>query len=62
MLVLSREPDERIVLTHPDGSTMVVEVVEVRGNKVRLGITAPRIITVDREEVHKQKHPEYTKP
>lgn len=48
MLVLSRRPNEKIVL--PDvGAT--IEVVSVKGHTVRLGIDAPRDLLVLREEV-----------
>ena len=47
MLVLSRKKDESILIA---GNIRIV-VVEVRGDKVRLGIEAPREITVHREEV-----------
>ncbi len=48
MLVLSRKVDESIVI----GEDIVVTVVEVRGDKVRLGISAPREVTVHRREVY----------
>jgi len=51
MLVLSREPGERIMIA---GGEIIVEIVEVRGDKVRVGITAPRDIPVHREEVHEE--------
>jgi len=48
MLVLSRRMDESVII----GEDVKVTVVDVRGNKVRLGITAPRSIPVHREEVY----------
>ncbi len=48
MLVLSRRANESIVI----GGDVVVTVLEVRGDQVRLGIDAPRSVTVHREEVH----------
>ena len=48
MLVLSRKTDEVIVI---NGNIRVM-VVEVRGDKVRLGIDAPRDVRVDRLEIH----------
>jgi carbon storage regulator len=48
MLVLSRKKDETIVI----GENIVVTVVDVRGDKVRLGIAAPREVTVHRREVY----------
>ena len=47
MLVLSRRPMECIRI----GDEIVVTVLEVRGNKVRLGIDAPKKIRVLREEL-----------
>lgn len=47
MLVLSRKKSERIVI---DGN-IVITVVDVRGDKVRLGIEAPREVPIHRSEV-----------
>lgn len=47
MLVLSRKPNQSIVIS----SDIVVTVIEVKGDQVRLGIKAPREVTVHREEV-----------
>lgn len=48
MLVLSRHRDESIII----GDNIVITVVDVRGDKVRLGIDAPKDIPVHRQEVH----------
>ena len=48
MLVLSRKKDEKIVI----GDKITIMVIEIRGDKVRLGIDAPRDITVHRQEVY----------
>lgn len=48
MLVLSRQRDESIII----GDNIVVTIVDVRGDKVRLGIDAPREISVHRREVY----------
>jgi len=48
MLVLSRYKDESIII---DGNIEVM-IVAVRGNKVQLGITAPKEISVHRKEVY----------
>ena len=48
MLVLSRGRDESIII----GDNVVVTVVDVRGDKVRLGIDAPVEIPVHRREVY----------
>ncbi len=47
MLVLSRKVDEKIVI----GSDIVVTVLEIRGNRIRLGIEAPREVPVHRAEL-----------
>jgi carbon storage regulator len=47
MLVLSRKKNESIVI---DG-TIVITVVEIRGDKVRLGIEAPREVSIHRQEI-----------
>jgi carbon storage regulator len=48
MLVLSRQRDESIVI----GDKVVVTIVDIRGDKVRLGIEAPGEIPVHRQEVY----------
>ena len=48
MLVLSRQRDESIII----GDNIVVTIVDIRGEKVRLGIDAPTEIPVHRREVH----------
>ena len=47
MLVLTRRANQSIVI----GNDVVVTVLEVRGDQVRLGIKAPREVSVHREEV-----------
>ncbi len=48
MLVLSRHSNESIVV----GDDVVITIVEVRGDKVRLGIQAPSNVPVHRREVY----------
>lgn len=48
MLVLSRKKDEAIIIR----DDIKIVVIEVRGDKVRLGIEAPREISVHRQEVY----------
>lgn len=48
MLVLSRQRDETIMI----GDDIELTVVDIRGDKVRLGIKAPSTITVHRKEVY----------
>lgn len=48
MLVLSRQRDETIMI----GDEVEITVVDIRGDKVRIGINAPRSIQVHRKEVY----------
>lgn len=48
MLTLSRKKRESIVI----GASIVVTVVEIRGDKVRLGVEAPKEVPVHRNEVY----------
>ena len=48
MLVLSRRKDESIIV----GKEIEVTIIGVSGKKVRLGITAPKSISVHRKEVY----------
>lgn len=56
MLVLTRKKNESIVIN----DVIKVTVVEIRGDKVRLGIEAPREIDVHRQEVYDQIHDKMT--
>lgn len=47
MLVLSRKKDESLII----GDEIEVKVLEIRGDKVRLGVVAPKSVRVDRGEV-----------
>lgn len=62
MLVLSRKKDQKIHITHPAVGTITVMVVEIRGDKVRLGIDAPPEVTIHREEVAAAIEREKAKP
>ena len=48
MLVLSRKRDEQIVI----GDNIIITVVDIRGDKVRLGVEAPADVPVHRHEVY----------
>ncbi len=48
MLVLSRKVNQRIVIDE----NIIITVIEIRGDKVRLGIDAPKEIPVHRQEVY----------
>jgi carbon storage regulator len=52
MLVLSRKKNESIVIDN----NIVVTIVEIRGDKVRLGIVAPKDVPVHRQEVYDAIH------
>jgi carbon storage regulator len=48
MLVLSRRLNESIVI----GNDIVITVLEIRGDQIRLGIDAPRSVSVHRQEIY----------
>ena len=48
MLVLSRKRDERIVI----GDNVVITIIDIRGDKCRIGIEAPEQVPVHRQEVY----------
>ena len=48
MLVLSRKQDEKIII----GDSITLMVVSIQGDKVRLGIEAPKDVSIHREEVY----------
>ena len=50
MLVLSRKENQRIVIS----DTIVVTVLDIRGDSVRLGIEAPKEVTIHRREIHEK--------
>lgn len=56
MLVLSRKQDEKIII----GDSITLMVVAIQGDKVRLGIEAPKDVSIHREEVYqaiqREKH------
>ena len=56
MLVLSRNVNEDVIMT--DGEVeIVVRIIEVRGDKVRLGFIAPDAIQIARKEVYAGRGP-----
>jgi carbon storage regulator len=58
MLVLSRKKNESIVIDEK----IVITIVEIRGDKVRLGIEAPKEVPVHREEVYRAIHHQEVAP
>jgi carbon storage regulator len=55
MLVLARRPTESLQI----GPDITITVLAVHRNQVRLGITAPRAVVIDRAEIHARKQREY---
>jgi carbon storage regulator CsrA len=51
MLVLSRREHERLILTTEDGLEIVICIVKVKGNRVRIGVQAPKTVSVRRQEL-----------
>jgi len=50
MLVLSRKVNEQIVIDN----RIIVTVTQIKGDKVRIGLSAPPDVRIDREEVHRR--------
>lgn len=55
MLILTRRPGESIIISLADGTTAKIEVSQVNGGQVRLGIDAPAHVQADREEIYLAK-------
>lgn len=60
MLVLSRKEGERIRI----GSEIEVEVLSIRGNRVKLGFSGPKEVSIARDELYQrvQAHADYAHP
>jgi len=54
VLILTRKPGEQIKI----GDNITVAIVGVKGNQVRLGVSAPKDVSVDREEIRDRKDAE----
>lgn len=54
MLILTRRPGESIMI----GDDVKVTILEIKGRNIRIGITAPRDVAIDREEVAMRKRAE----
>lgn len=55
MLVLTRKPGESVVMKTADGELIKVMLVRSSSGCSRLGVEAPRSVSVDREEIWKRK-------
>lgn len=60
MLVLSRRREEKIILSNKMGVIAEILVVDIRGDTVRLGITADNSISIHREEIQEEINREQT--
>jgi len=58
MLVLTRRAKQRITLLLPDGRSVFVEIMRVRGSHVRVGVDAPDDIEVRRTELSRPAPPD----
>ena len=54
MLILTRRPGETLCI----GDDVEITVISFKGNQVRIGITAPKEVSVDRREVRARKEAE----
>lgn len=50
MLVLSRKQNESVII----GDNVVITIVQISGDKVRIGIEAPKEVTVHRQEIYEK--------
>jgi carbon storage regulator len=58
MLILTRRPAEILVI----GDNITITVLDIRGGRVRLGVNAPRDITVNREEIFEKTRRKHRMP
>lgn len=55
MLILSRKKNEDIVIKTPEGRMITIRVVDVNGDKTRLGLIADECVSIMRKELIRQK-------
>lgn len=58
MLILSRKMGESLII----GDEIIVTVLAIRGNQVRIGVNAPKDVSVHREEIYKRIKEQEGKP
>jgi len=51
MLILNRRPNERVMI----GDNIIIKVIDIVGDQVSIGISAPDAVNVDREEIYYRK-------
>jgi carbon storage regulator len=51
MLVLSRRPGEEIIIN----GNIRISIVSMKGDRIRIGVEAPKSVSVDRAEVHSRR-------
>lgn len=56
MLILTRRTGEEIDITVPGLPPIVITVLGVKGNQVRIGVLAPKNVTIDRAEITARKN------
>lgn len=57
MLILTRKIGEKILIQIPNYADIVVEIVDLQGSRIQVGITAPEEINIVREELLITDHP-----
>lgn len=58
MLILTRRPAEAVVI----GDNITVTVLDIKGGRVRIGVNAPRDVTVNREEIFQKTRGDHRMP
>tara|TARA_B100002003_G_scaffold189273_2_gene178056 strand:+ start:8014 stop:8202 length:189 start_codon:yes stop_codon:yes gene_type:complete len=61
MLILTRRTGETIVIETPSGEVVEVTVLGNSGPQIRMGVTAPKHTSIDREEIYKRKKAEVSR-
>lgn len=56
MLILTRRPGEKILI---GGEDIQLMLIAINGQQARIGIKAPKVLEVHREEIYARIHPEY---
>lgn len=54
MLVLTRRIRECVIMTTPDGTEMILQVLGVAGGQVRLGFEAPKTVRIERDDMRRR--------